>query len=189
MFRFCRSYSAKDAVIVVGFGVLCFPLWLSLIPNLKPGRGEARAAWAFIQVRHLQSEIVNSAGAANAELPSAGPVVDAAIVVTGLPELDPWGQPFQLVTRGDGHSHIVRVFSFGPDATSTSDGLDPDDIASDMTTRPTKKFEDRRLHQWLIAFGVTGAAWFAASWLYFSTIARKREHEGAAHSKPHDGRV
>ena len=186
---FCRSYSAKDVAVLAGLGVLCFPLWLSLIPNLKPGRGEARAAWAFIQVRRLQSEIVNSAGAVGAKLPSDGPAVEAAIVVTGLPEFDPWGQPFQLVTRGDGHSRIVRVFSFGPDAASTSDGLDPDDIASDMTTRPTKKFEDRRLHQWLIAFGVTGAAWFGASWLYFSTIARKREHEGASNSKPHDGRV
>lgn len=168
MFGFHRPNSTKDIVILAGLGVLCFPLWLSLIPNLEIGRTEARIAWAHIQAKCIQSELVDSARGADAELPSAGPVVDVAIAVTGLPELDPWGQPFQLVTRSDGHSRIVRVFSFGPDASSASAGLDPDDIASDMTTRPTKKFEDHRRRQWLIAFGVTGATWLTASWLYLA---------------------
>lgn len=175
MFGFQRPNSMKDIAILAGLGVLCFSLWLSLIPNLEEGRTEARTAWAFIQAMRLQIEIVDSVGAANAESPSAGPVADAAIVVTDLPELDPWGQPFQLVKRGEGHSRIVRVFSFGPDASSASAGLDPDDIGSDMTTRPTKKFEDHRRRQWLIAFGVSGGAWFITRWLYLAA-SRKNGH-------------
>ncbi|MEK6258930.1 MAG: hypothetical protein AABP62_09975 [Planctomycetota bacterium] len=175
-----RSYcSAKNLAVMAGLGVLCLPLWLSLIPNIEESREEARTAWAFLQAKRIHSEIAKLAVAAGAELPPVGPLVEPATVVTGLPEVDPWGQPFQLVSRSDDQSHIVRVFSFGPDASSGSEGLDPDDISSDMSVRPTKPFEIRRRRQWLVAFGVSGGVWFTASWLYFAAASRKNEHSNS----------
>lgn len=166
MALFRRRCSATDIAVLTGLGMLCLPLWLSLIPILEQGRTEARISWAFIQVRQLQNEIASFPDAANAKFPTGDADLNDARAVTQLSEVDPWGQRFQMVTSRDGS--LIRVFSRGPDLSSTKDGLDPDDIASDMTVRPTKRFDDRRHRQWLIALSVTGAVWSVAGWCYFS---------------------
>ena len=175
-----RSHcSTKDLAVVAGIGALCLPLWLSLIPHLEEGLQEARTRQAFNQVRRLQNDIADSSDANNAKATSSEPALKDTNVVARLSELDPWGQPYQLVTASAENSRIVRVFSFGPDASSASAGLDPDDISSDMNVQPTRTFEDHRRRQWLIAFGVSGAAWFTASWLYFATTSRKNGHSNS----------
>lgn len=182
--RFRSHCSARNLAIVSGIGALCLPLWLSLIPHLDMGRTEARIQQAFDQVRRLQNEYNNSSNATRNEMPPDEPALKDNDDATPLSELDPWGQPYQLVTTRAGNSHIVRVFSFGPDTSSASNGRDPNDISSDMTVRPTKTFEDRRRRQWLVAFGVSGMAWFTASWLYFSGASRRSGHSSSP-TRPH----
>jgi hypothetical protein len=148
--------AGKHIGMLLALGVLTLPLFLCSIPALELGRTEARTMQAFIEAQRLQKG------------------------KTEASELDSWGQPYQIVTNPDDPSHIVRVFSFGPDAISRTAGHDADDIASDMTTRPRKRFEDSRLRQWLIAFAVWGTAWILSDWLYLSSVARKNLGRGDA---------
>ena len=173
MFGFRRPTSTKDFAVLAGLALVCLSLCLSLIPNLEHGRTEARIAWAFIQAKTLHNEIASSTNG----VASDGTANARASTVTELSDLDPWGRHFQLVTRIGKEGRIVRVFSFGPDESSTSDGLDRDDIASDMKVRPTQRFEDRRRSQWQFAYGMSGTAWIVASWFYLATTHRKNQLE------------
>ena len=177
VFKFRHYCSTKNLVVLMGLGVMCLPLWLSLIPHLDQGRQEARTAWAFIQVRRLHNETTGSEN----EVGSGETSEEGVNVVTELSDLDPWGQHYQLVTRHGKETRTVRVFSFGSDESSASGGLDQDDIASDMKVRPTQQFDNLRRSQWLVAFGVSGAAWFATSWLYFAAARRQSQLDKSSH--------
>ena len=152
--------STRNIGPAVGFGVLCFPLWLALIPNLEMGREEARTSWAYVQVRKYQREVVTGQRPVGLENHARNDMLAADVfTITELPERDPWGQPFRLVTKHGVAPIECYVFSSGPDEVSASIGRDPDDVASNMTVHPSKPFSDKRHRQWLVAFGVSGSIW------------------------------
>lgn len=175
--------STKNIGPTVGFGVLCLPLWLALIPNLEEGRQEARTSWAFAQVRGYQEEVVSGQRPVGLENHTVNdmPAADG-FAVTELPERDPWGQPFRLVTKHGVAPIECYVFSSGPDEVSASIGRDPDDVASDMKVHPNQPFSDKRRRQWLVAFGVSGAVWMLLMGLIASN--RRQGEAESTHSAP-----
>jgi len=121
-------------------GITAFSLMLTafLLPPLEEGREHARKTQARIMARRLASE------------------VDGLSWESVSDELDPWGQPYRVVSRPAGG---VRVISSGPNGTSPGDELDADDIYSDMPQSPNAA-EDRRHHfRMLFALGVGAAVW------------------------------
>jgi hypothetical protein len=141
------SRYAADAFAVLGIGVFCLPILLLLMPSMEMARSEARISMTYNEVRRLRSSMV-----------TARPAQAAT-----LPERDRWGQPYQVRPLANGD---IRVLSPGPNQSSPRDGLDQDDIYSDMPESPGKAIIDRKKRQSLIAVGVSLGAWLLLASLY-----------------------
>ena len=125
-----------DVVAILGLGILCLPILLLLLPDFLESRGEARTMIAYSNVNRLRESL------------GEGPVSGAA-----LPDCDPWERPYRVVPLADGG---FRVLSSGPNRTSSANGIDEDDIYSDMPQSPLKPFRETKRRQSLIALSVTG---------------------------------
>lgn len=138
-------------------GGVCFVVSaLTLMPELEQGQNESRLAQAWTDVRCIRDATI----------------AEGQLSFGDLSPEDPWGQPYWLVPGRGGKPRIV---SSGPNGTSPDDGLDEDDVHSDMTDSPTKPISDRRNRQWLLALAAPVAAWLLLLGLYFRTRRRPDE--------------
>lgn len=152
-------------VVLLGLGIVCLPLFLMLMPYVEASPTEARLLQAYMQVHQLRDEHRNLRLEASASDALATP--DAATGSTiRLPQTDPWGQHYRLVSLGGSHTGQFRVYSSGPNMSSPSSGVDHDDIYSDMPVSPLAAIYARKKRQWLIALSATALAWSALSLLY-----------------------
>ncbi|MEZ5942532.1 MAG: hypothetical protein R3C18_14150 [Planctomycetaceae bacterium] len=118
--------------IIAAISCVCILVFLACAPAIEQGRREARLAQAYLQSRQILES-----GAA--------------------PELlDPWGQPYRVVTH---NGIVVRIVSSGPNMMSPDTGFDCDDIYSDMEVPPHTLISARKNRQWLFAFSVSGGLW------------------------------
>ena len=138
-----------DILMMLGISVACFVAFLTLIPDVKPARSTVRAMQSY----HDVCELVESYEAAQ---PVIKPAAEGTISTAELSEADPWGTPYRLVKDGDGQ---VRVFSAGPNMAFASDGIDKDDIYSDMPVSPFEAFSAHTNRQWLVALASPIVLW------------------------------
>jgi hypothetical protein len=121
--------------------VICVPLFLWLLPDVKETRDEARRIQAHSDV--MFTALVENGG----ELPSNASIEAA----------DPWGNPY-CVTRDD--KVVAHVASAGADGVfATDEALPNDDITSDMLTSPSATMHAKKNRQLLIAFVTSAVAW------------------------------
>ena len=137
-----------DIMAIAGIGIICLPVFLLLVPNIEQSRSEAQRSQAFHDVQRLHEDHTGK------ENPDSA---------TELPELDPWGQPYRLIPL-DGDA--IRVLSSGPDKSFSSDGLDEDDIYSDMPVSPTEEISAQKKRQSLLAVAAGVGCWVLASAFY-----------------------
>lgn len=143
----CRPGLSK-AVAVLGIGILCLPVLLFLAPDIEEGRNEAQLSSAFHDVQRLHRAL------------AAGADRHTAIA---LPELDPWGRPYQVIPLEGGR---FRVLSSGPDMSSSATGVGDDDIYSDMPGSPIDAIVARKKQQLFLAVAASAGCWIALSALY-----------------------
>ncbi|MCA9043999.1 MAG: hypothetical protein KDA69_06750 [Planctomycetaceae bacterium] len=118
--------------IIAAITCVCMLVFLACAPAIEQGRGEARLAQAYLEARRIND---------------SGDATD---------RLDPWGQPYRVVTH-DGN--IIRVVSSGPNMVSPASGFDSDDIYSDMELPPHKLISAGKNRQWMFASSVSGGLW------------------------------
>lgn len=138
---------AVDLIVVLGIGLLCLPILILLLPDLDEGRTEARMAQAYRDVQRLRDSL------------AAETLATAEV----LSDRDPWDQPYRALPLKD---RGVRVVSSGPNQTSPVDGLDEDDIYSDMPASPTAAIIARKHRQLVAALGIAAGAWVLFAALY-----------------------
>jgi len=102
--------------VILGIGLVCFVLFLLLLPNIELSRSEVLIAKAYLDVRQISD--------AHRRTPSPGPSTTDAI-----PDTDPWGKPYRVVHINE---QKVRALSSRPNMSSPEVGVDGDDIYSDM---------------------------------------------------------
>ncbi|MEZ6059894.1 MAG: hypothetical protein R3C19_05990 [Planctomycetaceae bacterium] len=78
---------------------------------------------------------------------------------------DPWGQQYRLMVLPGGES---RVLSSGPNMVTGDDGVDDDDIYSDMPVSPMEPFRQRHRRELLVAIGVPLCCWILLAAIYLS---------------------
>lgn len=150
----CRRIA--DALTVLVFGGLCLVVSaLTLLPPVEQGRREARVAQTWIRVRQIQRDLPVDA--------RIGPIPH---------EVDPWGNPFQAEQSGNGG---LQVISPGPDGATPDNGLDEDDISSDMQESPSLPVSRRRNWQLVSVLVTTLGSWGLLSWLYLRKRRRVNE--------------
>ena len=160
-----RRISVADGIAVLGIGIICLPVFLLLIPNIEMSRSEARLFMAYHEVRRLQQSLVNNDNS------------DSVTTVTGL---DPWGQPYRVVSL-DGY--VLRVVSAGPDTSFSPTGIDEDDIYSDMPLSPFEAVVNRKRSRILIALGTALGLWGSLASAYLwrrSCTVRRRCMAGSS---------
>jgi hypothetical protein len=146
--KMARRLTLVDATVIIGIGIVCFPVFLILLPNIKASRSEARLSIAFNEVRRLRQTLTNE---------------DSSESVTTLPDIDPWGQPYRVILL---NGHQVRVASAGPNKSFSPTGIDDDDIYSDMPAGPCEAAINRKRWQILIAMGAALGIWVSLSTVY-----------------------
>ena len=97
-----------DAVALVGISFVCLLLFLALVPYVLQTRDEARISESYMMVRRLRD--AHQASQSFAQTTVEGAVDRSKTEFENeLPELDPWLQPYRLVSYGDGEKQCVRV--------------------------------------------------------------------------------
>jgi hypothetical protein len=147
MLRLLSSF--PNAFVMTGIALLCFPLFLFLIPPIEQGQTEARLAQTCNEVRRISLEIGKKG------VPQTNDRAE-------ISDTDLWGMPYQIRRIDDGQ---VRVISTGPNMLTTESGFDDDDVYSDMLSPPHRLIQTKNQQQRLLAF----AAW-GAVWLFFCVI-------------------
>jgi len=135
---------------IVVIGAISFPVFLKLMPDIEQGRTEARITQAYNEVRTF-------AEARRDEVTDQPGTVDE----------DPWGAPYRFVMLKDGR---LRVISSGQNMVSPKNGVDDDDIYSDMPTSPTDIIHAAKNQQWFFAL----FAWLAV-WIVTAVLIRQVE--------------
>lgn len=156
-----RRISVADGIVVMGIGIICLPVFLLLMPYIETSRSEARLSMAYNEVRRLQQSLVNE---------------DNSDSVTTLTDLDPWGQPYRVVSL---EGHAVRVVSAGPNMSFSPTGIDEDDIHSDMPLSPFDAVVNLKRSRILIALGAALGLWGSLAtvylWRRYCTVRRSME--------------
>lgn len=134
-----------DVLAIGGLGILCLPVLGQLMPYLEESRTEARITQIYGEVRRLAADAKGQG-----MLPTPA-------------DRDPWGQPYRVVTLAD---NSVRIVSCGPNEVTLQDGLDEDDIYSDMPVSPAKAILQRKRRQIYIAVNAAAGLWIVLSLLY-----------------------
>lgn len=137
------------AVEVVAIGGVCFVLFAMLLPPFEAGLTEARLVTAYNDVRQISD--------AYRQTPTGD-----VFTTHELPDRDPWGTPYRLVSLDDGQ---VRVLSSGPNNATQATGVDDDDIYSDMPESPVAPIHAKKHRQTLMV-----VAGFLGTWLLLSTF-------------------
>jgi hypothetical protein len=148
-----------NVFVVLGIGLLCFPLFLLLLPNIEESREKVRLVKAYVDVRQLHESHSQ-----------ADSLDEDETARTALPETDPWGRPY-ILTRVDGLA--LRVSSSGPDGLFSTD-CQGDDITSDMPVSPAERIQRRKARQLFTASGVSLGVWIVGSMLYFRVRRSRR---------------
>ncbi len=142
---------AKPAIsnifAIFGIGVVCFLLFLMLIPNIEASRTEARLMSAYNRVREISN--------AHRETPSLD-----LFTTHDIPLTDPWGKPYRLIEVA---GQQVRALSSGPNMLTPQVGVDHDDIYSDMSMSPMAPIRAEKKKQLMIATGVSAGLWLLLS--------------------------
>jgi hypothetical protein len=146
-----RQPTITDVLVVLGIGIVCLPLFFTLMPYFEESRTEARRVQAYIQVQQL---------GASRQTTTAPDIAEPTIE---LPDVDPWGQHYRLVPLG---GNQMRVLSSGPNMSTPANGPDEDDIYSDMPTSPMELIRAGKDRQWIVAFVATAGAWFVFTGVY-----------------------
>ncbi|MBX3449943.1 MAG: hypothetical protein KF777_10310 [Planctomycetaceae bacterium] len=120
-----------NPIKLLGMAAFSLVVLAVALPPLDQGRQEARFAQAYSQARAIQQ------GQLSAET------------------LDPWGSPYLII---EGKETIIRVVSSGPNGTSHANGFD-DDIWSDMTEPPHRRFERARNWRLALTFALAASPW------------------------------
>ena len=133
-----RQYVSVLAITTIG--IILVTMLLLLVPNIEQSRTETQLSIAFDETQRLRRELIDKES------------LDSA---TTLPDLDPWGQPYHVVPLDAG---AIRVLSSGPNKSFSPEGIEKDDIYSDMPVSPAKMIQARKKRQWLITMvaGVNG---------------------------------
>ena len=162
--------TVKDCFVLLGFVVLCLPVFLTLMPNIEQGRREARLTYAYNRVRELRATYSEILKRGTDEIAGMHTDADGQPTSVELPDRDPWDQPYQLVRLNTNGSPDVRVVSGGPNRSSPAVGFDDDDIYSDMPISPTQTIVSRKRRQFQIALLASGLVWLTLSLLYFKIV-------------------
>ncbi len=136
-----------DAIVIIGIGMLCLPLFLYLVPNIEASRNEARLMSAHNDTQRLSRSAGSKASDSGEK----------------LPDLDPWGQPYRVVVLD---TRQVRVMSSGPNRSFSPTGLDTDDIYSDMSDPPHLAIVKRKQRQIVAAMSACIVLWVSLATAY-----------------------
>lgn len=101
-----------NAIAIIGIGIICFPVFLMLLPDLNESREEARIFVACAEVQYICESLSNEKTSES---------------IASLPVLDPWDKPYRITPLDEKH---FRVLSSGPNMTFAATGSDTDDINS-----------------------------------------------------------
>ena len=153
-----RPPAATILASIMGLGILCLPVFFSLMPNIETSRSEARIYVAFWEVKELHETIIyeETSSPASALFPSMSPSIP-------LPDLDPWGQPYRLIPVD---RHRFRILSSGPNMSLSPTGIDSDDIHSDMSVSPFEAIVARKHRQFMLALAAPVCCWAMLTALY-----------------------
>jgi hypothetical protein len=125
-----------DVAGVFAIGMACLAGMLLALPYLEESRGETRAQMAYHVVLSLNTAPTESDR-------------------DDLPEKDPWGQPYRIVSMDGGGR---RALSTGPNGVTHPAAPDADDIYSDMPFSPRDALRAKQ-RQVLITVAVAILAW------------------------------
>lgn len=146
--KMVRRPTIMDAIVITGIGILCFPVFLYLLPYLEASRSEARLMTAHNETRRLSQSTISEAS-------------DGTVQV--LSDLDPWDQPYRMVLLDTGQ---MRVVSSGPNKSYSPTGFDADDIYSDMLDPPYVATARRKQWQIIGAMGAYVVLWMSLATAY-----------------------
>ncbi len=137
-----------NAASILGIGIVCFPVFLILLPALNETRAEARMFVACTEVHYICESLRKEKTSESIAL---------------LPVLDPWGKPYRITPLDEKH---FRVSSSGPNMTFAATGTDTDDICSDQPFSQFDAIIARKNQQCLIAMGAACGLWVSLAIVY-----------------------
>jgi len=133
-------------VVCAVSAAVCLALFLLILPDFEETRTEARMGHAYREVHELADSI---------DLDPDSPILDMTSVV------DPWGQPYHI-TKTDGR---ILVICSGPNMSTPTNGLDNDDVHSDMDHSPTEALHAAKRRRLIFALSIP-VIWLICSIIY-----------------------
>jgi len=138
-----RTQRFRECILL---GIAAAVLFVSICPAIEENRLEARIGYTYYQVREIAEANVGKtlSDFENLELGN-----------------DPWEQPYLVAESDEGW----RVISAGPNQVTPEEGLDDDDIHSDMASSPSDAIFAAKQFRLLIALSLP-VIWFLFTVFY-----------------------